>query len=249
MDLFQSLVLGVIQGITEWLPISSQGQVMVLAMRVFGLTVQESVSHSLFLHVGTLAAATVYFRHEIRELLAWKDPKLARFLFVTLLATGVTAVPSLLLLKKLALNTRLVMPVIGFFLVATGLLELFAHLGRHGFFTKKNAVLLGLAQGFSVLPGISRSGTTTSVLLLEGFKPEQAFRLSFLLSLPTGAAAEVLFGAAEGFVPDPNIWLGVLASFTVGYASIGVLLKFAERINFGWWCVGFGAFYLLISVL
>ncbi|HIH17070.1 MAG TPA: undecaprenyl-diphosphate phosphatase, partial [Candidatus Diapherotrites archaeon] len=56
MDLFQSLVLGVIQGITEWLPISSQGQVMVLAMRVFGLTVQESVSHSLFLHVGTLAA-------------------------------------------------------------------------------------------------------------------------------------------------------------------------------------------------
>ena len=157
--------------------------------------------------------------------------------------------PSLLLLKKLALNPRLVMPVIGFFLVATGLLELFAHLGRHGFFTKKNAVLLGLAQGFSVLPGISRSGTTTSVLLLEGFKPEQAFRLSFLLSIPTVAAAEVLFGAAEGFVPDPNIWLGVLASFTVGYASIGVLLKFAERINFGWWCVGFGAFYLLISVL
>lgn len=270
MELFQALVLGLIQGITEWLPVSSQGQVIVSAVALFGIAPAEALNYSIFLHIGTLFAAALYFRHEIKKIIgsvfggmvggkgqneqtANQTKKLVLFLLIAVLATAITAVPCYIFLKKtFALaGANLIMAGVGVLLVVTGLLQYANKKIKGAGLTKKNALLLGLGQGFSVLPGISRSGTTTAVLLFEGFKPQEALRLSFLLSIPSVFAAEILFFAVEpGAVAFGLSALAALAaSAVVGFLSIKFLLSVAGRINFAWFCFIFGLLYVAAAMV
>ncbi len=249
MDLIQAVVLGLIQGITEWLPISSQGQTVAIALTLFGIDAERALSYSIFLHIGTLAAAIFYFRKELKELIQLKNRELLKFLAIALIATAFTALPSYLFLKSLLGSAAILLFLIGFFLIITGLLQLKKKIVKGAGLSSINAILLGFGQGFSVLPGISRSGTTTSVLLFEGFEPEKAFRLSFLLSIPAVLIAEILFGLAEPFYFEFNLLVALAVAAIAGFFSIKYLIGIAKRVNFGLFCIIFGIIYLILAVI
>lgn len=249
MDLLQAILLGLLQGITEWLPISSQGQTMFAAMKLLGTSAEEALKYAVMLHIGTLLAAIIFFRREIVKIFQKKDLKMLKFLGIAFIATAITAVPSYFFLKQLSEVPFYLLLIIGLALIVTGIIQLRKEITARAGLSNKNALFLGLGQGFSALPGISRSGVTTSVLLFEGFTAKDAFRLSFLLSIPSVLAAEIVFAAFEGLVFDFNAVIGLIVAMVVGLASIKLLLKIAEKINFGIFCILFGFLYLIISFI
>ncbi|PIN98388.1 MAG: hypothetical protein COT90_04590 [Candidatus Diapherotrites archaeon CG10_big_fil_rev_8_21_14_0_10_31_34] len=249
MDLFQAIVLGLLQGITEWLPISSQGNVIIAGIKLFGLEAEQAFSYSVFLHLGTVLAALIYFRKDIKEIIEMKNKNLMQFLIIAVLSTAITAIPVYLLIKQFAVNSMYLTLLIGLMLIVTGFLQWKKKSEKEVKENSKNAFLLGLGQGFSVIPGVSRSGITTTVLLFEGFTPEKAFKLSFLLSIPSVLIAEIGFGVMEGIKFEMNLLLSILIAFVVGFFSIKYLIEFSKKVNFSYFCFIIGIFYIIISFL
>lgn len=248
MDLVQALVLGLMQGLLEWLPVSSQGQIAVTALTVFNVPVEEALNYAIFLHLGTLISAIAYFRRELKQLLCLENKPLLKFLTIAVLVTGLTALPSYFFLKNLAASSLILLTATGIFLILTGLLQKIKGRKKAAQTNRMNALFLGLGQGFAVLPGISRSGITTSVLLFEGFKPEQAFRLSFLLSIPSVFLGELLFNVLEPVSLDLNAVAALAMAALIGFISMNLLIKAARKINFSAFCLAFGAIYILLAL-
>jgi len=250
MDLFTAVITGVLQGIFEWLPISSQGNIMAYLLALFESSPEEALKIAVLLHTGTLLAAIVYFRKELGQILECKtkaDKELARFILFATLATAITAVPLYFALKQfLALGVAYVILAIAVLLAATGLLQLKRKVGKKMRLTDRNALLAGLAQGLSVLPGISRSGVTTSALLFTDANPEQAFRLSFIMSIPAVLVAELAFGLAEGVYLEGFAAVSIIIAFIMGLASMDILIRAARRINFSYFCFALAALYLAV---
>ncbi|MFC6988171.1 undecaprenyl-diphosphate phosphatase [Haloplanus sp. GCM10025708] len=254
-----ALVVGLLQGVFEWLPISSEGNVSIV-LTALGETPSAAVSYALFLHLGTAVSATVYYRDEIRdaaESAAQFDPRsafdaeTATLSFVLLATAASSAVGVVALLALDALVSELTgggfVAAVGVLLVATGLLQRFAgslSLGAREIPNAADALLVGGVQGLAILPGVSRSGTTTSVLLVRGYEPPAAFRLSFLLSIPAalvgGAVGLVESGGLPG-VSATNGLLALVASAAVGYATIDLLMRVVRRVSFWLVCVGLGS--------
>jgi undecaprenyl-diphosphatase len=248
MDLLQFVFLGILQGLFEWLPISSQGQVVGIATAFLNIAPQAALEYAIFLHTGTLLAAIVYFKKELIELIKNIHNQKTQFLIIAVAATLITGVPIYFGLKSIVFSSAILLFLIAILLFATGFIQTKAKSTRKPVLSAKNAVLLGLFQGLAILPGISRSGITTSVLLFRGFSPEESFKLSFLLSIPTVLIAEIGLGAIKGFFIDLNALLAVLVSFIVGLITIDWLIKLAKRISFSTFCYGFGIFYLILAL-
>ena len=153
MDLFQAIVLGLLQGITEWLPISSQGNVIIAGIKLFGLEAEQAFSYSVFLHLGTVLAALIYFRKDIKEIIEMKNKNLMQFLIIAVLSTAITAIPVYLLIKQFAVNSMYLTLLIGLMLIVTGFLQWKKKSEKEVKENSKNAFLLGLGQEFSVIPG------------------------------------------------------------------------------------------------
>lgn len=247
MDFLTAIIAGLLQGIFEWLPISSQGNLLGI-FSLLGMSVKDALKLAVMLHIGTLLAAIVYFKEDIFEifislkekLLSKKETKnwqLSKFLIVATLATGITAIPSYLFLKQmLGFGISYVLVLLGILLLVTGFLQWFKIARGDGELNLRNGFFTGLGQGFSALPGVSRSGTTTAVLTFVGFEPEKAFRISFLMSIPSILLAEVGIGLIEGFVIDIFAIVALVVAFAIGLASMDLLIKFAKRINFSYFC-------------
>jgi undecaprenyl-diphosphatase len=252
MDLFQLILLGLVQGVAEWLPLSSKSQVMLLLIGVFKINPTEALSLSLFLHIGTLAAVCVYFRREILRIIEMKDRKLLQFLFISTLVAAPVGIPLFLLFRKTFASStgELAIGLIGVGLIISGVVFLLSRERKRRKYGKAgvaDSLLVGFFQSLSVLPGISRSGMTTGSLLFLGFSQEDSLKLSMLLSVPFVLAAEVVFSFLEGL---PNLTLAeaslsLLSSFAFGLLSIAVLLKLARKINFGYFCILLGIISLL----
>lgn len=129
----------------------------------------------------------------------------------------------------------------------TGFLQLARKKSKTAGLSGKNAAFLGLGQGLTVLPGLSRSGTTTSIMLFEGFSPEKAFHLSFLISVPAVLLGELSFNILEKPALSSEMIFGVIAAGIVGFLTIGALLKVAKRINFGKFCIALALVYFFIA--
>jgi len=259
-DLITAIVLGLVQGITEWLPISSQGNVIAIA-QFLGLSAETAFSYAVVLHIGTLIAAIIYFWKEIIQLLKFKNNSLLKFLAVAVIFTAPTAALSYFFIKSILetesiqifgaeiFSQTIFLLLIGVLLIVTGLLQKKKKISEEGVLSKKNGFWLGLAQGFTVLPGLSRSGTTTAVLLAEKFSPEQAFRISFLLSIPSVLIGELSYKIAEAPVFDSAIIIGITIAAITGLVSIHILLKIAKRLNFRLFCFALAAFYLIVAII
>ena len=261
-EILQQLILGMIQGITEWLPISSSGMTILVMSNFFGITnISVLLQQSLFLHLGTFFAALIYFRKEVRELIISifdKSKSITKkvliFLIISTIITGIIGIfiMKFLLGNNLELTGKTITFAIGFLLLITGGVQLSSGkrgLKNEGDIKTHDSILPGLAQGLAVLPGISRSGITTSTLLLKKFDDTSALRLSFLMSLPV-----VLLGNIFINLPDITSTftiaslLGLLMAFVLGILTIHILMKISKRINFAWFAIVF-AILMMFSVL
>jgi undecaprenyl-diphosphatase len=214
----------------------------------------NAISIAIFLHIGTMLAVLIKFRNDFVSMLNL-DSKLLKVIIVATLSTAITAVPLLIFIKDLLATGEVANIVIGVMLIITGvMLGVQKRMGNSyrtlDEITTKDMVFAGLAQGFSILPGISRSGTTITVLLMCGIKQELALKLSFLMSVPAVLGAIVLFDVGNvSTVTMSDAIIMVLSSLIIGYLTMSVLLRFAKRVNFAIFCISLGVLTLLISQL
>jgi undecaprenyl-diphosphatase len=246
---------GLVQGLTEFLPISSSGH-LVLVPALLGMD-EPDLATSALLHVGTLAAVVWYYRRDLLKLVHVRsDPDARRIL--TLLAVGTipAAVIGLTLRGPIEIvfedpQITAVAEIVTGCILAVGLL-LPAGLRRLESGRLPDAVVVGIAQAFALIPGISRSGMTITAGMAQGLERIEAARYAFLLAVPSIAGAGFLEGldlAAEGgFSWQILIGMGVAA--VAGYAAIAGLIRLLGRYGmapFALYCIAFGtaAFFLV----
>ena len=258
----QQIILGIIQGITEWLPISSSGILTLVMSNFFGITdIGDLISKLLLLHLGTFFAALIYFRKDvvklIRTLFNYKkareeEKKIFNFILVSTLITGIIGLLIfwILIYMNFGLTGKVISFFVGFFLLITGIFQIKVRtigLKKERNLRKSDSLLLGIAQGFSSLPGLSRSGITISTLLLRKFDDTSALRLSFLMSLPVVLFGNLFLNLNNFTLTSATIY-GLLASFIFGLLTIHILMSLSKRINFGWFVLVF-AVLMMASVL
>jgi len=259
MTFSQAILLGFIQGLTEFLPVSSSGH-LAIAQHFLPNFHQPGVLFDVLLHLGTMLAVILYFRRDLARLAAAPfrgDQENRRVLLLLIIASLPTAVIGLLFKDQFeALFENL--PVVAAMLLITGLLLVLGErLGRPRREMREmrigDALLVGSVQGLAIIPGISRSGSTIATLLLRGVKGEAAARFSFLLALPAVFGAVLLQVRHLEDVPAgelPAYLAGTLAAFVVGLLSIHLLLAVIRRkrllIFAGYcWLVGAGLLVIL----
>ena len=278
--MIEYIILAILQGLFEWFPISSSGQVMIVAMIVFGIPADEAYSLSIFLHLGTMFAVLLKFRKEFLNLFKSftkyeyegksADVKRRNWVVLGTIGTAITALPLYFIFKALiigeftALQGDLITLIITGLLILTGTILLLTK-RMFGINTvddvsnkevMKDGFLAGLIQGLAVLPGISRSGITTSAILFEKYEQNNALKLSFMMSVPAiigSIFVDIIFakGSVFAFLDVFTIILITLISFLVGYVAMELLLQIAKKVGFNYFCIIYGiiAFAVIIPVL
>ena len=276
MSVLKAFILGLIQGISEFLPISSSGH-LTIAGSIMGMDPEASnlLSFNILLHVATLAAVFIVYRNDIKEMiLAFfsmigdifksKGLRLGEFLYrklvIMLIAGTIPAVIAAILLGDIIESPRLWQ--IGIFLIITAGLLYFSEKLSGGKIDMENmsvkrAFLVGCFQGLGTLPGISRSGSTIVGGLFLNLKKETAVRFSFLLSIPAILGALVLDlkdmvsvqSQTLSFMP---VAVGMLTAAISGYFSIRFLLKLVQKSKlsyFSYYCVAAGIFAIILNFI
>lgn len=244
-----SIILGIIQGLTEFLPISSSGH-LVLAGAIFKLS-SQSLFYDVCLHMGTLLAVIVYFRYEIIELFT----KRLRWLGLILIGSIPAGIIGVILKNRIESIFKVPLFSAGFLLVTSAILlsTRFAK-ERNRDIEIRDAILIGIAQAIAILPGISRSGMTIATALLLGIVWRQAFEFSFLLSIPAilGAMALEVKQLPEMNLSLRNGILGVGFSFLFGLLALWILKAFLRKrkfSTFAFYCLIVGVSSLLYLIL
>jgi len=258
MTLPVAVVLGVLQGLTEFLPVSSSGHLALAQMLIPGFS-QPGVVFDAMLHVGTAGAVIWYER---RDILRWVSSGAGRrMLLLLLVGTGATAVVAFPL--KATAEAAFTRPAwVAVALLVTGLVVgLTRWLGR-GTVTEPDTgwwqvTLIGLAQGLAVFPGLSRSGMTITTALGGGLDRRWAARFSFLLGVPAIAGVAVLQVAGERtalLAEGPSFWLaclvGAAAAGLSGYLALTIVVRsLTSRVfhRFAWYCVPLGVLVLVLT--
>jgi len=254
--MLENIILGIVQGIAEWLPVSSEGLFILIKTNFFQS--QEGIDvilrQALFLHLGTFLAALIYFRQDIFSLLKGQQKKISKFLIISTIISGLLGMVFLKILigleDQIIFSGRFITLFVGGLLLITGFLQIKAKskagLRKYSDIKNTDSILLGFLQGIAVLPGLSRSGLTVSGLLLRKFNTATALKLSFLMSLPIVLAGNIILNLGH-FSFSLELLVGLFFSFIFGLLTIGVLLKLAKKINFGYFILVFGVI-VVISV-
>ena len=272
MTFLEAILLGTLQGLTEFLPVSSSGH-LVLAQQFLGLK-EPLVFFDVMLHVGTLAAVLVAYREVLVRLVVggfsalrdpqfWGHPRVvlntsAELRFIGLIClgsipTGIIAVVFKSELESFFHDVRLVSVM----LILTGVVLQLPRLRRQESVNPSlktwHAPLIGIAQGCAITPGISRSGTTISLSLFLGIPAKTAAEYSFLLSIPAilGAVALKVRDIGETLIPFHIVGAGVFAAFIVGYVALRFLLVLLNRGKFSvfsYYCIALGGTALFVAL-
>jgi undecaprenyl-diphosphatase len=261
MDTTTAIILGAIQGLAEWLPISSEGMTS-LYLTSKGMTLAEAIPLSIWLHTGTLIAATIYFRKDLKNIISdlpkylkkekTETKDITTFLILATLMTGIIGLPIIVLaLDELNFAGSEATALIGILLIVTGLIQKKAEKKSKNEkpITKKDGMIVGTLQAFSALPGLSRSGLTTSGLLLGKYEANQALRLSFLMSVPAVLAAEIGLNLLDPITIDRYSIIMSATSFIIGYATISLMIKVAKKVRFSIFCILLGLFSIIPYLL
>lgn len=240
------ILLGIIQGITEFLPVSSSGH-LVIMQKVLGISGQE-ITLSVVLHLGTICALIIFFFKDILGAL-----RNLRFLFFIIIVTIITGIVGILgkdFFESLFSSAKLV--AIALILTGTVLIltKKFMH-AKRDILDIQDAIILGLAQAIAIVPGISRSGITISALLFRKIDRETSFKFSFLASIPAILGASLLEAQKIDFALKTdfkNFILGFIFSLLSGLFSLWILklvLRKAKFHYFGYYCI----FIAIITLL
>ena len=260
--MLESVVLGVVQGATEWLPVSSEGSVTAVGSFLFDMNLREALAFALWLHLGTAIAAAIAFRHELIDVAreALRDPAhpspLLRFLVLGTLFSAVIGFPMLIVVGDLSsgIGGGAMLGVGVAMLVTAAALRTRPAGGTRvrADLTTVDAVVFGIAQGLATVPGLSRSGLTVAALLGRGLTKAEALAVSFVMSIPASLGAAVVAGLDNDAPSLADGMVGAAVAAVVGIATIRVLLSVAERINFAAFVAGLGLLVLgggLLQVL
>ena len=266
MEIWKAIVVGIVQGLAEFLPISSSGHIV---LTQFALGIQESgILFEVVLHVGTLLSVLVYFRKKLWDLTKslWTREMVEERKWIFLL--GVATVPAVIA-KLLPVGvmtdpktgektTRSLSDVfevayenpvlVSGLLLVTGALLLAPKVikSKDRELSWWGALIMGVGQAFAILPGISRSGSTITAGLLGGVEPKKAAEFAFLMSIPAIAGAVVVKKDAFAEMSDASVTpyaLGALASFLVGLFAVFVVMEAVRRgkfAHFAYYCFAAG---------
>lgn len=236
------LVLGILQGIFEWLPVSSKTMVMLYSYFVLGEPIEISYMLGLAIQGGTILAAIAYFRYELLDIVLFRDKKTLMFLIVSTAITGLIGVPLYALYRRLLsavdIYINLTIVAIGLALLAQAAIQ---RMLRPGLKTVDSisiidSMLFGIVQGLAVTPGLSRSGITIALLLYLGYTVEDSLKLSFLASIPANLGATILMSTLEKldtkYLDTASLLLPLSASTMVSIIVIKSLISFARRYGY-----------------
>lgn len=250
--MFEQFILGAVQGMAEWLPVSSEGIIFLIKTNFFNTEsgVSGILRDALFLHFGTFLASLVYFRKDVIVLVKAifnfkKASQETKNIFIFLLiSTLISGSVGYIFVKAIDENNEAISTasdtitvIIGCFLLITAFLqfkqERNKNLQLRGIDSVNNldGVVLGLTQAFAAMPGLSRSGLTVSALFMRKFNQRVALKLSFLMSMPIVLGGNIVLNL-DKFNSSQIDFIGVITSFIFGLITIKILLKFAEKINF-----------------
>lgn len=272
MEILHAILLGVIQGITEFLPISSSGH-LALAQALFGYQ-STGLVFEVFLHFGTVVSVLVVFRTEIIQIISslfhglkqpreWKqlwqtDPqfKMNGLIVIGIIPAGVIGFLAEEYVDRIFQSPALV----GAMLIATALIlwsSRWPNKEVSGELTTGKSILIGFAQALAIIPGISRSGTTITAGLWSHIEPEQAAKFSFYLAIPVilGASALELTRVFHAHFTAIELWAiaaGTLTSFLAGWVAIIFLMDLLRKGKFSWfaiYCLVIGVLTIALSLL
>lgn len=254
MNIFKAIILGLVQGITEWLPISSSGH---LALVQYFFNIESSVAFDAFLHLASLIVIFIVFWKDIKEIiigLIHKDKKYIN-LFLYLVIASIPAGIIGFLLKDSIDNIFSNILFIGIFLIITSIILFLTKFtkNKNKDLNIKNSLFIGLFQAVAVLPGISRSGSTISAGLFSGLDPKKASKFSFLLSIPVILGSTIL--ETKNIVEINNIWyliISCLVTIIIGIFSLRYFLQIVDKNKFKYfsiYCFVLGALVVIYSLL
>lgn len=251
MEILVLALLGLVQGLCEFLPISSSGH-LVLLSNLFGI--EDALFVSIILHMATLLAVVVIFRKEILYIIKHPLSTLSMNIVISTIPTCLIAL--------------LLMPIItksfeGQFLPFAFLISAILLLGSEivnkkrqklsfeGKFTSKTALVMGIAQGLAVFPGISRSGTTICAGLVQGGGKIESAKFSFLMSIPIiilsmiMEAGKIIINSEAVQVNVAGLLIAFIIAFVVGMISIKAMIKLTSKVDFKW----FVGYLLILSII
>ncbi|MDR2967359.1 MAG: undecaprenyl-diphosphatase UppP [Methanobacteriaceae archaeon] len=272
MDIIQAVIIGIIQGLTEFLPISSSAH-LIFIQELLGVE-QANLAFDVLLHFGTLIAVVGYFYKDLVEMIkaffssivdifrgkfkqGFKEDKYKKLAWMVIIGTIPVGLVGIFFNDQIEVMFQTV-TVPAFFLLITGILIYTSqriNIGNRNIEKTgiKDSILVGISQALALIPGLSRSGTTIATGLYLGFDKEFAAKFSFLLAIPAilGATLVQLKDISTGL--DSNIMVyifGFLAAFISGYLAISILLKFIREKSldiFAYYCWIVGAAILIYS--
>ena len=279
MNFIQAILMGIVQGLSEFLPISSSAHLVFTSnfYKVFkGIEIvqhsNEEVFFDIMVHLGTLAAVLIFFRKDIANIIKamwhayktkdWtdKEAKLGLYIIAGTIITVALALPINEIAEKLVYTPS----VVGILLFITGFALLYSEYKSKKIETKKEnmdlktSIFIGIAQGLAALPGFSRSGWTIATGLFCGLDRITAARYSFLLSIPIILGASMVYPLIKIDIHEAAqynwnaIIAGTLISGVVGYICIKYFMKFISRFSlaiFGYYCITAGIFTTIFFTL
>ena len=267
MHILQSIIMGIVQGLSEFLPISSSAH-LVITSNVYkvmkGIELTQESSQEIFLdimlHLGTLIAVLIYFRKDILEIIkafidavkskdfSSSNARMALYILLGTIITVVIAFPLHDIAEKLVYSPM----IVGLLLIITGILLFFSEAfskrvqDKSAEIDLKTSIFIALAQGFAALPGFSRSGLTIATGLLNKKDRVTAAKYSFLLSIPIILGASMLYPLIKIDISEFSgynwsaIIIGTIVSAIVGYLCVKYFLKFVGKYSlafFGYYCI------------
>ena len=279
MNFIQAILMGIVQGLSEFLPISSSAHLVftsnfykVIADVPVNIHSNQEIFFDIMLHFGTLIAVVIFFRNDLIKIIKafchafnskdWsnKEAQLGLYIILGTLITSIVAVP----LNNFAAFLVYKPELVGAFLIITGIILFFSeYMSSHTVSKKENidfktSVIIGLAQGLAAIPGFSRSGWTIATGLFGGLNKITAARYSFLLSIPIIFGASMIYPIMEIDINEAlgYNWLaiiaGTLVSGIVGYLCIKYFLKFIAKFSlniFAWYCLLMGLFTMVFFTI
>ena len=238
MDFVQILILSIIQGITEFLPISSQSH-LILTSKLLGMS-DQGLSFDIALHAGSLMAIIIYYRKEVKKIMSISDEGIQ---YLKLIIIGSIPLPiiGLLFVDIVSENLRTI-NTIAFMTIVFALLLYFAERRNHenknsfatlSFFT---IIFIGFMQTLAIMPGVSRSGIVITAALLLNYSREDSIKIAFLLAIPAIFMATVyqsmqLYGVGNIEILNEHL-LGMILSFIFSYITIHLFISTINKISF-----------------
>lgn len=265
MEWFQALVLGIIQGLTEYLPVSSSGH-LAIGAHFFGLSGEENLAFTVAVHVATVLSTIVVLWREIvwlfQDLFKWQWNDGTRYILNIVISMIPVGIVGLFFKDKVEAIFGSGLTVVGVCLIVTAALLAFSYIAKprqREHISPLHAFIIGLAQAVAVLPGLSRSGSTIATGLLLGNKKESLAQFSFLMVIPPilGEAlldvkdmAEMGVSTAMAGLPPLSLLIGFLAAFVSGCLACRWMIGIVKRGKLVWfalYCALVGVALLLFA--